>query len=47
MGIHVVTKDGVVTLSGIATSESQIKEAIKLAECVEHVRRIESKIKVK
>lgn len=45
--IHVTTKDGVVMLSGIASSKDEAKKAEQDAKMVEGVKEVRNKIDVK
>ncbi|HEX4044033.1 MAG TPA: BON domain-containing protein [Gammaproteobacteria bacterium] len=46
MSIHVETNNGVVYLTGIATSKAQLDNAIKVAKSVDGVLKVESTVKV-
>lgn len=47
MGLHVTVKKGVVTLSGHVASKDDMEKAVSVANGVEGVKSVESKIKVK
>lgn len=46
MDIHIVTKNGVVTLSGEVTSNEDIYKAIKIAKEIEGVKDVTSNLEV-
>lgn len=46
MGISVETNNGVVTLSGKADNQDQIRNAIKIAESIKGVKKVESSIEI-
>ncbi|MBS0288872.1 MAG: BON domain-containing protein [Proteobacteria bacterium] len=47
MGLHVRTKNGVVTLKGKVANNDEVDTAVKLTKSVEGVKDVVSKIKVK
>ncbi len=46
LGISVATQDGVVTLQGKASSQAERDEAVKIAQNVEGVKRVDDRIEI-